>query len=141
MTMKNTLALWLFAFCLLPSAFCQIKVTKATSQKTIAGMGGIFMNYQVELTSSSSDSLVVDSIRTRADKTDLRFYYNKTEKNYCQLAFGYALAKPEKCKVCPDVIPNQSNLTKGVVIYYHTGKKASRIKVKKFKQLEEKITP
>ncbi|TAL63351.1 MAG: hypothetical protein EPN85_00210 [Bacteroidetes bacterium] len=141
--MKKLIIPVVLVYCLLCTAysFGQVKVAKATNQKTIAGMGGVFMNYEVGLTNRFADSLVVDSIRTIAGKSDMRFYYNKTEKNYCELAFGYALAKPEKCKVCSDAVPNQSNLTKGVIIYYHLGKKNGKSKVKKFKQLEDKIAP
>ena len=99
------------------------------------------MNYEIGLKNKGVDSLVIDSIRTIADGSDLRFYFNKTQKTYCEVAFGYALSKPEKCKVCPDVVPNQSNLTKGVIIYYGNGLKKSKCKVKKFKRLEDKILP
>ena len=139
--MKKTFSFVLFACCVLHAAYSQVKVTKATNQRTIAGMGGVFMNYEVGLINKSADSLVVDSVRTIADPADLRFYITKTEKNYCEISFGYALAKPEKCKVCPDVIPNQANLTKGAKIYYHTGNKKSKVKVKKFKQLDDRVLP
>lgn len=141
MNMKKITVLIFLVYGLAQAGHTQVKITKATSQKVTAGMGGTFMNYQVGLRHKKADSLVVDSIRTIADKKDLRFYYNKTERAYAEIAFGYALEKPAKCKVCPDVVPNQSNLTKGVIVYYRIGAKNLKKKVKKFKQLEDKITP
>ncbi len=141
MDLKKIAGLLVFTCYLAVAGTAQVKITKATNQKVTGGRGGTFMSYEVGLTHTGKDSLVIDSIRTRADFKDLRFYVNQNEKAYTSISFGYALVKPEKCKVCPDVIPNQSNLTKGVIIYYHAGSKASKVKVKKFKQLEDKITP
>lgn len=122
-------------------SFSQIKIVKATKQKTFGGMGGVFMNYTIGFKNKTADSIVVDSVKTIADTAEIRFYFNKTEKAYCELAFGYALSKSEKCKTCPDVIPKQSNLTKGVIAYYRRGNGKHFFKVKKFKQLEDLKLP
>lgn len=139
--MKKALALAVFACCLLPIAYSQVKVTKATSQKTIAGMGGVFMNYEVGLKNKSADSLMIDSVKTIASGNSVNFYFNKTEKNYLELAFGYSLTEAPKCRTCPDVGLQQVNFTRGVLIYYKRGGKHSVCKVKKFKQLEDKLLP
>lgn len=139
--MKKTVVLILFAYCLLPTAYSQVEATKATAQKTIAGMGGVFMNYEVGLANSSADSLTIDSVKTIADKTNVNFYFNKTEKAYLELSFGYSLTEAPKCRTCPDVGLRQVNFTKGVRIYYKKGKKKSVLKVKKFKQLDDKLLP
>lgn len=139
--MKKTFFFVLVAYCLPPTAYSQVKVVKATSQKVIAGMGGIFMNYKVGLQNKGVDSLVIDSVKTIASRTSVRFYFNQTEPTYIQLSFGYSLTETPKCRTCPDVGLQQINLTKGVIIYYKRGDKKSKCKVKKFEQLKDQVLP
>ena len=124
------------------ASFSQIKITKATQQKTWAGMGGIFMNYLIEFNGTKNIKIEIDSIKTIADTSEVKFGFTKFEpccKN--QISFGYALSSPAKCKTCPDVTPKQQNLTKGVIIYYRKGEKKGTMKVKKFKLLPDLRTP
>lgn len=123
------------------ASFSQVKVIKATSQKVIAGMGGVFMNYEVGLQNKNADSLVIDSVKTIAGKASVNFYFNKTEPAYTEIAFGYSLVEAPKCRTCPDSGVQQVNFTKGVLIYYKRGGKKSTSKVKKFKRLEDKLLP
>ena len=139
--MKNNLVFIFIFICLLPAAYSQVKIVKATKQKTFGGMGGIFMNYTVGFKNKTTDSLVVDSVKTIAETSLLNFYFNKTEKAYYELAFSYALAGPAKCRTCPDVLPKQSNITKGVIVYYRRGNEKHFFKVKKFKQLTDIYAP
>jgi hypothetical protein len=139
--MKKIIVIAVLVCSFIPAAFCQVKTTLATQQKTYGGMGGIFMNYTIGLKSKSGDSIVIDSLKTIADPTLLHCSYNKTEKNYCELTFSMALAAPSKCRTCPDVIPPHYNFTKGMVVYYSQGKKRSSVKVKKFKQLPDLRLP
>ncbi len=119
----------------------QMKVTKATSQKTFAGMGGVFMNYVVAYKGKTSDSLVIDSVKTIADGMLVRHSYNYNEKGPYELTFGQALSKSPKCKTCPDTDPKQVNFTKGVIVYYRKGGKKATCKVKKFTELPDVMTP
>lgn len=123
-------------------SFSQIKILKATQQKTFAGMGGVFMNYLVEFNRPKNSMIEVDSVFSIADSSSIKFGYTKFEpccKN--QVTFGYVLSGPAKCKTCPDMIPNQPNLTKGIILYCRKGEKKIVLKVKKFKQLPDLRTP
>lgn len=122
-------------------AFSQAKITLATQQKTFGGMGGVSMNYTVGFKSKGADSIMIDSVVTIADKTPISIYYNKAQRAYCELAFSQALAPPAKCATCPEVTPKQSNMTKGIIVYYRKGAKKMSFKVKKFKQLPELKLP
>ena len=139
--MKKLIAGVLFVYCLLPPVYSQIKITKATSQKTIAGMGGVFITYEVGLKNKTTDSLVIDSVKTMADTSEIQYYLNKVTKPYIELGIRIALTDPPKCRTCPDTKSHQANLTKGIMIYYRKGNKKLTCKVKKFKELEEKLTP
>ena len=124
------------------ASFSQVKRTKATQQKIFAGIGGVFMNYLIEFKNPTGVMIEVDSIKSIADSSEVKFSFTRFApccKN--QIAFVYALSKPEKCKTCPDVTPKQSNLTKGVIIYYSKGEKKFVLKVKKFKLLPDLRTP
>lgn len=140
--MKNVfLILSIFLF-LAGVSFSQVKVIKATQQKTFAGMGGVFMNYLVEFKSPKGIKMEVDSVISIADSSPVKFGFTRFDP-CCnnQISFGYALSKPEKCKTCPDVIPNQQNLAKGVIIYGRKGEKKFVLKVKKIKLLPDLRTP
>ncbi len=117
------------------------KITKATQQKTFGGMGGIFMKYTLGFKNKTADSIVIDSVKTIADKSLISISFNKTEKAYCEFVFSYALVAAAKCKTCPDATPKQANLTKGIIVYYKSGGKKHSFKVKKFIQLEDLRLP
>ncbi|MEK6615362.1 MAG: hypothetical protein AABZ32_04510 [Bacteroidota bacterium] len=127
--------------CIAGTTFSQVKIVKASKQKTFGGIGGIFMNYTVGFKNKSADSIVIDSVRTIADTSLISVYYNKTEKAYYEFAFSYALSAPAKCRTCPNVIPKQSNLTKGIIVYYLRGEKKLFFRVKKFRQLPDIMLP
>ena len=133
---KKIITLSFAALCLLPSAFCQIKIVKATSQKTIAGMGGVYMSYVIEFKEKKNKTVEIDSVKTIADAAVLNFSPNKNG-----LTFRIALAPPAKCKTCVETTPPQSNLTKGVIVYGKRDGKKSTFKVKKFAQLEDVMMP
>ena len=123
------------------ASFSQIKITKATQQKTFAGIGGTFMNYIVDLTSGKKDNWVsIDSIHTIANSESIRFAFMEYGN---RITFGYALTAPEKCATCLNTTPSQYNLTKGIIIYGKKGKakKPFTLKIKKFKQLPDLRTP
>ena len=123
-------------------SFSQMKITKATQQKTFAGMGGIFMNYIVVFNSKSSNKIEIDSVKTIADTTDIKFGFTRMEpccKN--EISFSYGISTSTKCKTCPDATPKPFNTTKGVIVYYHNGEKKNNFKVKKFKQLPDLRLP
>ena len=104
-------------------------------------MGGVFMNYIVDLTCGKKDNWIsVDSVLTIADSASIKFSFMEYGN---RISFGYALAAPAKCKTCPDTTPPQYNLTKGITIYGKRGKtkKLFALKVKKFKQLPDLRTP
>ena len=138
--MKKIVALLFFALCLLPSAFCQIKINKATSQKIIAGMGGVSMKYVIEYAEKKTGSTQIDSVKSIADNSTMSFYTNKKEANI-ELIFNIALQPPPKCRTCVETTPPQPNLTKGVIIYYKSADKKLKRKVKKFAPLEDVMMP
>lgn len=118
------------------------KITKATQQKTFAGMGGVFMNYLVEFKSPKGIMTEIDSVISVADASSIKFGFTRFDpccKN--QISFGYALSQSPKCKTCPDVAAKQQNITKGVMIYGRKGEKKFVLKVKKFKQLPDLYLP
>lgn len=132
----------IFSLLLAGISFSQVKILKATQQKTFAGMGGVFMNYQVEFNRPKNSTIEVDSVFSIADSSPIKFGYTKFEpccKN--QITFGYVLSKPEKCKTCPDIISSSPNLTKGIILYCRKGEKRFVLKIKKFKQLADVRTP
>lgn len=141
LSMKKILVFIFIAFCLLPSAFCQVKITKATLQKTVEGMGGVFMNYVIEFKNKTPDQVEADSVKSMADSAKLDFNFRKSEKGYYEITFRQALVKSEKCKTCRDVNPKNSNLIEGVIIYCRRGEKKYVVKVKKFKQLADLNIP
>ena len=123
-------------------SFSQMKITKATQQKTFAGMGGVFMNYFIDFKSKSPGKIEVDSVKTIADTTDIKFGFTRMEpccKN--EISFSYGISQSPKCKTCPDATPKPFNTTKGVIIYYHNGEKKKNFKVKKFKKLPDLRLP
>lgn len=134
--MKKIVAFVFFAYCLLPIAYSQIKVLKATNQKTIAGMGGVFMKYIIEFKDKKNATLQIDSVKSIADGSKMTHYVTKNE-----ISFGFALLPPPKCKTCVETTPPQPNLTQGVIIYYKRGAKRSKYKVKKFTELEVVMQP
>ena len=134
--MKKIISHVLFAFCLLPPAFCQIRILKATSQKTIAGTGGVFMKYLIEFKEKKNTAIEIDSVKSIADASKMLFHFNENE-----ISFGFSLLAPVKCKPCVENSPSQLNLTKGVKIYYKKGYKQLMCKVKKFKELEVIMQP
>ena len=124
------------------ASFSQMKITKATQQKTFAGMGGVFMNYFIVFNSKSSDKIEIDSVKTIADTTDIKFGFTKMDpccKN--EISFSYGISSSPKCKTCPDATPKPFNTTKGVIVYYHNGEKKNNFNVKKFKQLPDLRLP
>jgi len=138
--MKKLFLLAVVTLSVVEASFSQ-KVTKATNQKTFGGMGGVFMNYVVGFKNKTTDSLVIDSVKTIADKSLLSVSFNKTKKAYCEFVFSYALVAPAKCKTCPDATPKQSNMAKGIIIYYRKGNKKSSFKVTKFAQMPDLRLP
>lgn len=138
--MKKIVALLFFALCLLPSAFCQIKISKATSQKIIAGMGGVSMKYIIEYAEKKAGSAQIDSVKSIADNSSMTFYTNKKESGV-ELIFNIALRPTPKCRTCVETTPPQPNLTKGIIIYYKSADKKLKRKVKKFTQLEDLMMP
>ena len=138
--MKN---IFLFALVLLHAelSFGQIKIIKATNQKTFAGMGGVFVSYLIEFKSKTSVILEVDSVKSIADKSTLEFDLLKNNQGIYEIHFNQGLKKPEKCRTCPDMAEQQINLTKGVIIYYKRGGKKNSFKLKKFEELPDIMAP
>lgn len=114
------------------------KVKKATQQKTFAGMGGVFMNYLIELKIERKAIVEIDSIKTAVDTTPVQFSFLKDVQ---KISFGFPLSQPEKCRTCPDTDPKPVNTTKGVIIYGRKGEKRFLLKVKKFEVLPDLKTP
>ncbi|MFH1004057.1 MAG: hypothetical protein V1781_00945 [Bacteroidota bacterium] len=121
--------------------FGQIKIIKATSQRTFAGIGGIFMNYNIEFKNKKSVQVEVDSVKSIADTSAVKFYFKKKEKKFYEIHFGQLLSQPEKCRTCPDINLKIFDLTKGVIIYYRKGEEKSFFKVTKFRQLPDIKAP
>jgi hypothetical protein len=122
--------------------YAQIKIIKATKQKTFGGMGGIFMNYTIGIKNKTADSLLIDSVKTITDAEHLNFYFSKTERNYCEFSFSYALSATTRCKSCPDTgNKKQPDIDKGVVVYYTKKNEKYSVRVKKFKQLADLMLP
>jgi hypothetical protein len=118
------------------ASYGQLKVTKATNQKIIAGMGGIYMTYTIDFTDKKNETVKIDSVKSIADASLMTFF---TDKN--RITFRFALQPPPKCKTCVETTPPPPNMTKGVIIYYKRGEKKSKYKVKKFVELEEVVQP
>ena len=100
------------------------------------------MNYIIVFNSKASDKMEIDSVKTIADTTDIKFGFTRMEpccKN--EISFSYGISSSPKCKTCPDATPKPFNTTKGVIIYYHNGEKKNNFKVKKFKQLPDLKLP
>ena len=141
--MKKIVFPFLFVYCVLSTVYChsQVKLTKSTCQKSHAGMGGVFMNYVIEFKNKSSDTIIIDSVKTIADTSEIRFASMKMQSGVYQISFGCTLSASAKCKTCVETTPPQPYMTKGVIIYYKRADKKSTCKVKKFKQLEDKTLP
>ena len=120
----------------------QVKITKATQQKTFGGMGGVFMNYNIDFESKKKSLIEIDSVISIADSTSINFSFTRIDP-CCkiQLVLSCMLANSHKCKTCPDATPKQSDLTKGAIVYYKGGKEKHFFKVTKFKQLPDLRTP
>ncbi|MBI4929193.1 MAG: hypothetical protein HY841_00400 [Bacteroidetes bacterium] len=123
------------------TSFSQIKIINTTCQKTFGGMGGIFKQYVIEFKNKTNAKVEVDSVKSIADTVKINCSFNKTENESYKISFGQSLKSQEKCKTCPDVSPKQSDLTKGVIVYYRRGEKKSSFKMTKFKQLPDIYAP
>ena len=139
--MKKIVVFVWITFCLLTSAYSQLKIISSTKQKTYGGMGGIFMNYTIEFKGKTSAIVEIDSIKSLADFSEIKFSFTRYVPCCNKIVFGYALAASERCRTCPDVTPKPLNLTKGVIVYYRRGEKKSSFKMTKFKQLEDIKAP
>jgi hypothetical protein len=145
--MKKSFLFALFAFCLLPSAFCQIKIINSTCQKKIGETGGITMNYFIEFKTKKSTEIRIDSVKGIADELNIEYTSIKNDKGYYIISFSQDLKKPEKCPTCRDVGKKQSNLTKGVIVYYKkidrksSSHKTASFKVKNFNELPDATNP
>lgn len=104
-------------------------------------MGGVSMNYCIELKDKKNAAIEVDSVKAIADASVLSFYFNKREPCCNEITFLVSLSPPAKCKTCVETTPVQKNLTKGVIVYYRSSKKKSAFKVKKFQQLPDVLQP
>jgi hypothetical protein len=135
--MKKNIFSFLLVYCLLFTVSCpaQVKIIKATVQKTFGGTAGVFMNYMIEFKNKTPAQVEVDSVKSIADSSQLDFNFRKNEKGSYEITFKEVLVKPEKCKTCRDVTPKNANLTKGVNVYYRRGEEKYLFKAKKFKQL------
>ena len=148
--MKKEIILAVFGYCILFTvySFSQIKITKATGQVIVGGMGGVTKHYIVEFSvRSPSDKnkttaeVTIDSVKSIADSGKLDFYLDKNEQETYKITFIQALRQPPKCRTCIDTSPKNIDLTKGVIIYYKRGEKKSSFKVKKFKELPDVMMP
>ncbi len=138
--MKKSI-LFLSIFCAV-QVQAQVKLLKATRQKTHAGMGGTFMNFRVQISYKDYMNLQVDSVFSAADSSKIPFTFTRFNPCCkCEVGFGYALSHPAKCKTCPDAELKQYNVTQGIVVYYHIKDKRSSFRVKKFRELAELKTP
>ena len=136
--MKILLLLLTIATNLTSTAFAQIKILEATSQRAAGGRGGIFMNYNIKFKNKKTVEAEIDSVKSMADGFKLHHYFQKNDSGLHEIGFSQTLHPAEKCATCPDVILKPINLTKGIVIYYRTGENKSYVKkIKKFKQLKE----
>ena len=99
------------------------------------------MNYNIEFKNKKSADIKIDSVKSIADTSSVKFYFKEKEKKIHEIHFGQLLSKPEKCRTCPDVNPKISDLTKGVVVYYRRGNKKSFFRVTKFEQLSDINAP
>lgn len=138
--MKKMLILILF-FLSAEVGFGQIKIINATCQKKFGETGGVTMNYFIEFKTKNSTDIEIDSVKGIADSLQIEYTSIKNDKGHYIISFSQDLRKPEKCATCRDITKPQSNLTKGVIVYYKkTDKKSSShktasFKVKKFKEL------
>lgn len=136
--MKIPLLLLTIALNLTSTAFAQIKILEATSQRAAGGRGGIFMNYTIKFKNKKMVEAEIDSVKSIADGLKLHHYFQKNDNGLHEIGFSQALHPAEKCATCPDVVLKPVNLTKGIMIYYRTGENKSYVtKIKKFKQLKE----
>ena len=136
--MKKLSLLLVIALSMAASAFAQIKILEATSQRTAAGRGGIFMNYSIKFKTIKKSEAEIDSVKSAADGFKLHHYFQKNNNGLHEFGFSQALHPAENCATCPDIVLRPSNLTKGIVVYYKTGGNKSHVKrIKKFKQLKE----
>ncbi len=153
--MRNTIICLILAYCLLPTAdsFSQVKIIKATSQKTFRGIGGVLINYSVEIKSKGNKKIEIDSVKTIADTSVIKFYFKKNESltltlskgegaiQTYKITFGQLLVKAEKCKTCRDADSKTVDFTKGVIIYYKSNDKKHFFKATKFEQLPDVKAP
>jgi hypothetical protein len=141
--MKKIVFTFLFFYGALFAVNCsaQVKITKATTQKTGGGIGGIFINYTIEFKNKASVPVEADSVKSFADSSMLDFNFRKNENGFYEITFRQALVKPEKCKTCRDITPKNSNLTKGVIVYCKRGERSFVFKAKKFRQLADLNMP
>ena len=117
------------------SAFAQ-KISRATKQVIHIETGEAYENYIVRLGKKAS-GIKVDSIKTIATASEIKFGFRKNEKGNYLFSFTQILVMPKKCKTCPEVLPIYRDLTKGIIVYYRKGNKNASFKIKKFKQLRE----
>lgn len=136
--MKIPLLVLTIAVGLTATAFAQIKILGATSQRAAGGRGGIFMNYAIKFKNKKAIEAEIDSVKSIADDFKLHHYFQKNDSGPHEIGFSQALYPAEKCATCPDIVLKPANLIKGVIIYYRIeGNKPYVKKIKKFKQLKE----
>jgi hypothetical protein len=139
--MKNVISAITFVYCLLSTAYCQLKVTKSTNQKIEGKDGGVFMEYLIEFKDKRNKYIEVDSVKSIADGSKLASHATDIDQGYFLISFSFALQPPPKCKTCVETTPAQPNMTKGVTIYYRRKGKKLKCKVKEFVRLEDVVQP
>ena len=145
--MKNLFFIIIVLLSIVEVSFSQIKIINATNQKTLGSMDGITINYFIEFKTKKSAGIKIDSVKGIADELPIEYTSIKNDNGYYVISFGQDLKKPEKCPTCRDVGRKQSNLTKGVIIFYKkidrkpSSNKTASFKVKKIKQLPDMTNP
>jgi hypothetical protein len=140
--MKKSFLIIVALLSIVEMSFSQVKIINATNQKTFGGMGGITMKYFIEFRSNTSIDIVIDSVKSISDRLRIEYDLTKNDKGYYVINFRQSLKKSAKCATCRDVNAKQSDVSKGVIIYYKkSNKKSASFKVKKFTPLPDVTQP
>lgn len=144
--MKRIL-IFILAFFSAEFGFGQIKTINITYQKTFGERSDITTSYFIEFKTKNPIDIAIDSVKGIADKLTVDYNFIKNDKGYYVIRFSQEFKKPEKCPTCRDIAKKQSDLTKGVIVYYKkidrksSSNKIAMFKVKKFKQLPDATNP
>lgn len=135
----------------------KIKIISSSVQITHMGMGGEISNYIVEFKKKQGNEIVIDSVVTITEKKKFSFSLSKQdssggfvfhsgknipseEMGTFHIQFGLKIFSQGN-KNFPQTPVEKTDMTKGVIVFYHSGNKKMKATIKSFAKLKDITNP